>query len=443
MNSEKLSRTTEKIIEYGVYIFIIAPYVSTSVKEVTLVVLLVAWLTRHIATRGALLGYLRHPISVLAVAFCIIVLISTFYSHDVLDNVRVYKNTLGSALLLILTIPDVFVDRKRISRLLNVVALTGLCITLFALSDYIGAYQKLGRGILSNPALFRDSSITLELYLPFTLAAMLTARSRINLAWSILLIVQSVLIVVTAARGVWVAVAVALSLWAILKFDKKIVLLCAISAGVIAGVLLIAFPTNIVTAKFREGFCRENIDYGCEQRIKVAWDPAYEMIAAKPLLGYGYGDYFGVLERNHAEHPHWVVYRPGPYGPHNNYLEIWFSAGILALVLMIFLYASLVDHLYRFVRSSSEPLVAYVGLAALTAFAGHYLIHGFIEDIRWRPLGILLGIAIVLCARVATAAAKGSQPGRRGEAKRVQTSFAEKRSDSVPPEREQRTTSSA
>ena len=93
----KIVKLANVIVEYAVYVFVLAMFVSTSLWQLALAAILLFWITKHAASRGGELGYLREPLMLIGLAFCLLVLISTFYAPNTPEGLRVYKNTISAA----------------------------------------------------------------------------------------------------------------------------------------------------------------------------------------------------------------------------------------------------------------------------------------------------------------------------------------------------------
>ena len=391
--SARTVRYFDRVIEYGVYLYIPAMFISISLWQLALTAILLAWLVKHVVTHGRHLGYLRHPLVWIGMVFGALVLLSTSYAPDTLNVLGAYKNTIGAAMILLLAVPDVFKDERRQQRLLRLMAYSALGIVLVQFGRYVA--DGLTYETIQNYSHYRNMAEPLALYLPFALAAaFLSGKSSRAFLWITVVVLQLGLLLATGARGAWAGIAVALFLWLLLKPERKFVIFVTALALMALALYIWLPPGNILSKRIAE----ELMGGSAIERLDRLWLQTYEMIAARPLLGYGYGDYFGELNRQSAQHPEWVVYRPGPYGPHNNFLDIWFSAGIIALACLIYLYARFFGQLVATIRSSVSPLSMYFALATLCAFTTHFLVRSFVDDMNWRPLGVLMGIAVALSA---------------------------------------------
>lgn len=393
MNLESISRITKSadfVVEYGIYLFVFTTFLSTSLWQLALTAVLLAWMVKHGVTKGRHLDYVRHSLVAYGLVFGLLLLLSILYAVDTVHGLKIYKNTIGAAMILLLIIPDVFQDEKKRTRLLWVLASAGLCIVLVQIGRYV--FDFLADGELKNYPFYRKMSEPLLFFAPFALAMYCLGKGKASVFWGGVFVVQLALLLATGARAAWVGVAIGLLLWLALKAERKLVGLVAVLALAL-GALLIFSQGNLVMKRINEGGLTIN------DRIERVWKPAYEMIAERPWIGYGFGDFYGELVRHSERHPWWPVGRPGPYGPHNNYLEIWFSAGVVALACLILMYAHLFRRLVEYVRQRHAPSDIYLGLAVLASFVGLYLVRAVFEDIGWRAFGVLLGIGAVLSSK--------------------------------------------
>jgi O-antigen ligase len=236
---------------------------------------------------------------------------------------------------------------------------------------------------------YRTYSDSLAFFAPFTLAMAGLARTRAAWIWWSIFALQLLLIFFTGVRGAWLGLGIALLVWAFIKFDKKMLGVIA-AIGISTAILLtVIMPKNIVMDRMHQGFSTSGRTHG-------TWGPSYDMMLDKPILGYGWGKsvYHTEFNKRAPKEPTWEFKKS--LGPHSNYLEIGFAAGLVGLLSLILLYAKAFASLLDLSRRSAMHHTSYFALATLCAFTAQYLVRGFVESSRWQPLGLLLGIAVAL-----------------------------------------------
>ncbi|WP_412478612.1 O-antigen ligase family protein [Azonexus sp. IMCC34839] len=205
-----------------------------------------------------------------------------------------------------------------------------------------------------------------------------------------LMLVFAVLMIVTSARGVWLALACYLTSWAILaNRGRQLVSLVACLCLVLSFSLLI--PNNPLSHRFTK------ITYTSD-RVNYTWGPAFKFWRDSPVYGIGYGSQAfrgkaAELEKNSDE---WLKGFDNKdkenhiqLGPHSNYLETLAGGGLIGIVLLLYFYWHVIRNF--FLHRDPRPLL----LAATgTGIFVKYMIHGTVESINWKALGILFGLML-------------------------------------------------
>lgn len=389
MNS-KLIPALDAIMEIGTYVYVFALFNqgTTALSSLGLYVPLIAWLVKHGLTKGILLGYLRHPLSISALTFGGLVLVSTTFAPDTPRSLDAYRTTIGTAMFLLVIVGDAFRYQEKQLRLLKVMAFSGLYVNFLQIKDFVWDYRATG-SFLSDYTRYRTYSDSLTFFAPFTLAMAGLARTRIAWIWWGVFALQLLLLFFTGARGAWLGLGISLLIWTFVKFDKKMLGTIA-TIGIAAAILLtVIMPRNIVMDRIHEGISTSGRTHG-------TWGPSYEMMLDKPILGYGWGKsvYHNEFNRRAPNEPTWSFKQS--LGPHSNYLEVGFAAGLVGMLSLILLYAKAFARLLELSRRPATYHIGYFALATLGAFIAQYLVRGFVESSRWQPLGLLLGIAVAL-----------------------------------------------
>ena len=119
----------------------------------------------------------------------------------------------------------------------------------------------------------------LAILLPVTLALLLTARGRLRLAWALLFSGELVGVGLTLARSAWVAASVALALFALLWYGPRLGRpLRRLAWGGIV-LLFLSGPLAVITLGRHQ--------LGSSAARLSIWRAALDLIAHRPLLGYG------------------------------------------------------------------------------------------------------------------------------------------------------------
>ena len=124
------------------------------------------------------------------------------------------------------------------------------------------------------------------------------------------------------------------------------------------------------------------------------WGFATEMIARRPIFGYGFESFWGIGHEGpaHREAPGFVSQMPHA---HNGYIDVWLQTGIVGLVLVA---AFLATAVHAAARSTLPPRLAWLFLTLIVYMIGQ----NFLESTWFATLSfswIGLVVAVTLAAR--------------------------------------------
>jgi len=130
------------------------------------------------------------------------------------------------------------------------------------------------------------------------------------------------------------------------------------------------------------------------------WREAFGLIRQRPFTGCGTGDVDQVLEERYAA-AGMTDALAKHYNTHNQYLQTWVANGLLALILLLLIFA------YGVLRSLSERNYAALGFFLVIGF--HLLFESMLER-REGLFAFALFTALFLCRGPAAAQEKSSSP---------------------------------
>lgn len=289
-----------------------------------------------------------------------------------------------------------YLNRPERLQLLGWAFLGGLGINLFRNAEqYVEEWQVLG-GLTNDIHLHRHFADGMVFGLPFLLAALIATRQRAGRLLLLLMLATAFgMILLTGARGAWLATGLGLLAFVLLLRDRKLhyALLGLGLVGVLAVVML--GPGEIVMAKIQQGF-------DTSQRTSGTWGPTLDMMADKPWLGYGFGPevYHEAFNQRAPSEPGWSL--KTSVGAHNHFLQVGFAAGIPGL--MLFLLACLpplILILRQVYQAAAATLQAgqthavlqqrVLGAALCCVFLSAIFTQGMFENRNWPPIAFWLG----------------------------------------------------
>ncbi|EKR0314787.1 O-antigen ligase RfaL [Salmonella enterica subsp. enterica serovar Kentucky] len=325
----------------------------------------------------------------------LILVYSILISPDMKESFKEFENTvLEGFLLYTLLIPVLLKDetKETVAKILLFSFLTSLGLRCLAESIlYIEDYNK---GIMPFMSYaHRHMSDSMVFLFPTLLNIWLFRKNALKLVFLVLSAIYLFFILGTLSRGAWLAVLIVGALWAILNRQWKLI-------GV--GAILLAIIGALVITQHNNQSDSEHLLYKLQQTDSSSrytngtQGTAWILIQENPIKGYGYGNdvYDGVYNKRVVDYPTWTFKES--IGPHNTILYIWFSAGILGLASLAYLYGAIIRETASstFRKAEISPYNAH--LLLFLSFVGFYIVRGNFEQVDIAQIGIITGFLLAL-----------------------------------------------
>ncbi|EPU6768737.1 O-antigen ligase RfaL [Salmonella enterica subsp. enterica serovar Kentucky] len=325
----------------------------------------------------------------------LILVYSILISPDMKESFKEFENTvLEGFLLYTLLIPVLLKDetKETVAKILLFSFLTSLGLRCLAESIlYIEDYNK---GIMPFMSYaHRHMSDSMVFLFPALLNIWLFRKNALKLVFLVLSAIYLFFILGTLSRGAWLAVLIVGALWAILNRQWKLI-------GV--GAILLAIIGALVITQHNNQSDSEHLLYKLQQTDSSSrytngtQGTAWILIQENPIKGYGYGNdvYDGVYNKRVVDYPTWTFKES--IGLHNTILYIWFSAGILGLASLAYLYGAIIRETASstFRKAEISPYNAH--LLLFLSFVGFYIVRGNFEQVDIAQIGIITGFLLAL-----------------------------------------------
>lgn len=376
--------------------------------QTILVFIFIFWLAS--SPRTLLLPAIGLP----ALCYLIINATSIIYATDQVSGLLQMTKIL-SGFLLFFALSNRLLSHQ-IPMVLRTGAITGIAISLIGINEYLGWYPLNipSAGLPSSTLGFRNlAAMYLIQNIPLSLALFATDRSKI---WTWIAAIATALMIVfliyTRTRGAWIgllgsAFTVTLILlttnrsklnFSFLKskrvpFIFNLVLTLTLSSLPL-GLQKIG-PQSIDEKKTDLGTALTSIvqSKGDRGRLNM-WKYTLKMIADRPLLGFGIGNWEVYYPR--YDHGDRVTFYGTPRRPHNDFLWILSELGIVGFLCYLWLGLAIVKVTWIHLRSpnNSNICIAVACLASLLAITFHSLFSFPRERIPptlyfWLSLGLI------------------------------------------------------
>ncbi|HAK4971241.1 TPA: O-antigen ligase RfaL [Salmonella enterica] len=325
----------------------------------------------------------------------LILVYSILISPDMKGSFKEFENTvLEGFLLYTLLIPVLLKDetKETVSKIVLFSFLTSLGLRCLAESIlYIEDYNKGIMPFISYA--HRHMSDSMVFLFPALLNIWLFRKNAIKLVFLVLSAIYLFFILGTLSRGAWLAVLIVGVLWVILNRQWKLI-------GV--GAILLAIIGALVITQHNNKPDPEHLLYKLQQTdssyryTNGTQGTAWILIQENPIKGYGYGNdvYDSVYNKRVVDYPTWTFKES--IGPHNTILYIWFSAGILGLASLVYLYGAIIRETASstFRKVEISPYNAH--LLLFLSFIGFYIVRGNFEQVDIAQIGIITGFLLAL-----------------------------------------------
>jgi O-antigen ligase len=381
-------------MEYGIYLLVIFLFTDrgNSFRALGVYIPPVALICSSYLTRQQPFAC-KDPLFLAVVILCTSAIISAALSDETLSFLVWIKKRYLKAFLIFIVVSAVFKERGMLKKLIILLSILSPIFIAMTFYDYITKALAENGGILFDNV--RDYNSILAFLLPIIPFALLTTRSKIlKIFWILSLCIGFTALLLTGFRTGWISFIVSMMVWAVwfsaTGFKKSIIV-------VIAGLVLTTFivlsllPSSHINMRIKQGL-------STTYRYEWIWKPYIRMYSEFPLknkvLGKGMTDesmyeYHSLYRKTIYNFPEGYI----PLSPHNQYINILFRQGILGLALYINLIILYVLLLIKAIRKSHLLEYKAMGMAILCPFVGGYIVHGLVGDLRFMPLGLLVGMA--------------------------------------------------
>ncbi|EAZ9397157.1 TPA: O-antigen ligase RfaL [Salmonella enterica subsp. enterica serovar Typhimurium] len=325
----------------------------------------------------------------------LILVYSILIAPDMKESFKEFENTvLEGFLLYTLLIPVLLKDetKETVAKIVLFSFLTSLGLRCLAESIlYIEDYNKGIMPFISYA--HRHMSDSMVFLFPALLNIWLFRKNAIKLVFLVLSAIYLFFILGTLSRGAWLAVLIVGVLWAILNRQWKLI-------GV--GAILLAIIGALVITQHNNKPDPEHLLYKLQQTdssyryTNGTQGTAWILIQENPIKGYGYGNdvYDGVYNKRVVDYPTWTFKES--IGPHNTILYIWFSAGILGLASLVYLYGAIIRETASSTLRKVEISPYNAHLLLFLSFVGFYIVRGNFEQVDIAQIGIITGFLLAL-----------------------------------------------
>ncbi|NHB97970.1 O-antigen ligase RfaL [Photorhabdus stackebrandtii] len=196
----------------------------------------------------------------------------------------------------------------------------------------------------------------------------------------------------TLSRGAWLAVFSMYILILLLNRDWKIFIITLILGTAIFSIIKLEKDNNksLLLTKMEQLDSSHRYKNGTQ-------GSALTLILENPIWGYGAGNkiYDSVYNSNVVNHKEWTF--ENSLGPHNIYLTVWFSSGIIGILSFLYLVFTYIKEAAILVLSKNK-YTKQASIMLVVSFIGYFIVRGNFESVHLNILGVYLGFLMSVIA---------------------------------------------
>jgi len=340
--------------------------------------------------------------------FCLVALVSVFFSADKIDALGILKSYFLVPALFYFSIINLF-ERKDLASLALPISISLFLVTLWGLLQYFGLVRLLFYQVGDTDLTYYLAQDNFRLFGPFespnflamfivpmlflSLPTVLSAKKNL-LRWSLVgLIVSSVFVLwLTGSRaGIIALIASVIAVLIIQGFndqDKRKRVKNMIFSLIIIFFAALSFLSNPSLGDRS----------GSDSSRKQIWGYSLQMIRINPIAGIGLGGFYGQIDKLSADDQEFRLHTLSySLHPHNIFLAIWLNLGLAGILLFIFIIYQFFSRIISTLKD--DKFTVFLGAAMLAI-----LIHGFVDTTYFKNdlsaiFWLLIAFSVILAKK--------------------------------------------
>ncbi len=382
------------VMEYGIYLLAIFLFTEKgeSFRSIGLYLPPVAFIARSYLKKDWSIDW-KNSLFLTVVLLCLSAIVSSLLSTEILASLDIFRKTYIKLFLIFFIVTIIFNSFSSLNKLLTLLASISFFFTVFMFYDYVTKALTNNGAIIYNNV--RAYNYILPYLLPFVPFKLLSSRTKQEkILWAVVLSAGIPALLLTGFRGGWFSMFVSIIIWGIWLLSHKgykPILLTLAGSFILTSAVFMVLPASHITKRIHQGI-------GTTGRYEWRWKAYMQIFNEAPLVNKITG--WGLTKKKMNEkYNEWYKAQTGDYpskswprNPHDHFLTLLFKQGIIG----IFFYISLMS------ISAISIIMAHkkdiplkhkaMGIAILCPLIGEYLVHALVEDMRFMPLGFLLGM---------------------------------------------------
>ncbi|AMA64718.1 O-Antigen ligase [Candidatus Arsenophonus lipoptenae] len=322
--------------------------------------------------------------------FVVAILYSLIISRDINISIKAFNKEILEKLFINTIAIAIVLYREKKENITNLLifslVFSILPLTIKEIRQYINEYHQ---GILPLSTFeHRYISDWLIFIMPSLLSFWLYKNTKSIILFLLLSLIFVLITIGTLQRGTWLSITIVFIIWCLIKKEIQLPNI----AIILLSILLIQLAI-INQGQYDKLFYKLKQMDSSHRYCNGTQDSALDLIKDNPIIGYGYGEqlFYKIYNERVIDYPEWIFKQS--IGPHNTILSIWFAAGILGLVAILYFFISTFIYLLKKYRNNK---IKDGFLILMLIFIGDIIIRGLFETVHISNMSVIIGIALAL-----------------------------------------------
>lgn len=385
---DNFDKNLDRIIVLGLYLYSLGAVVSSALMNISLGLSFLAWIIK----KARNFKVESTPFDKYILFFLIAIAFSFIGSWNLSNSIHKFRKCFLTPVFLFYLVVDLNPDLKSIRNFLMIISTVFLGSVFYSLWQHYIGVQRVHSNlfVLEFGTILAMAIIYLVVYIFWYKTGYKKKFFLISL--NIILLISLIL---TLARGAWVALIISVYVIMAIK-DKKILIYFLVSCLLF---LLVVpyFISDIYIDRFKSIFDTEH-DKSNTTRLEL-WRGALLIYRDHWINGIGLDNFSEVIKMK----PYYRESMISTSHAHNNFLQVAAETGSIGLISFILLFIVIINQLYKYYRlaMNNKLKLFYLGTIGMIVV---YLSHGLTEynlndRFSGRLVWFVIGISIVLARR--------------------------------------------
>lgn len=424
VDNGKLLNTLNILIEWALYILILALPFSKTAIEICAIIAISLWILKRLIMGKSGFKLLNTDLTLPIMAFYLIGFLSIFWSTHVGMSISAFIRKLTEYILLYFIVSEAVSEKRVVCKLLRAMAISAfiVCIDVIVQKitgfDYIRGYRMYGLDKIYVEGIWRKFTGFNYIELPFqrsvwrvtgpfkfpnglsiwipiilfpcvSLAIFFKKSLKLRLVSAVLAILLTYCLLMSYTRAAQISSIAALILMFLLIGGKTSrATLILLVAGILALTLLVSVNISSVGERLAG-------DGSIQHRLRI-WTAGLRMIRERPFTGQGLNTFMANYERFKVP----MKNERGLWYAHNCYIQIAAETGIFGLISFLWLIISMAIMSIKSWRLMTDDLLKYAFLGLFCGISAFLLHSAFdvslyslqLAVLFYFSLGLLVGI---------------------------------------------------